>query len=68
MLAQNEVHCDVAIIHVRHNVTKPEEMHAYGQDTCTTGKSGGGGLTKMPKVCTGRHRCSQKYIIIPGKY
>ena len=40
MFAQNEVHCDVAII--RHYVTKPEVMHALGQDTCTTGKSGGG--------------------------
>ena len=28
MFAQNEVHCDVAII--RHYVTKPEVMHALG--------------------------------------
>ena len=68
MFAQNEVHCDVTII--RHYVIKPEVMYAMGSKihVLLVNRGGGGGLTKMPKVCTGRHRCSQKYIIIPGKH
>ena len=67
MFAQNEVHCDVAII--RYYVTKLEVMHALGSKIhVLLVNRGGGCLTKMPEVCTGRHQCSEKYIIIPGKY